>query len=327
MLKTVKLRKEEFILILKTFSLFTKKVNDLNKYKKGYNSKNVIYYNEEALICSESHLKFLNLIEDDYYTDWKQVIVNCNNEETEYKKVQADITGTVAQAVILKGLKKYYKEDEIVSILETYNTEYNFNKKQLHLLPDSYQEVKCFKNCIGYDINGAHNDALVEMFPKAKNYFTKLFNERKVKPNNKKFINYFVGCLVYKYRGAYNWIVQRTTAKLLEGITTVDGTVEYANTDGFIVKNNKYTLNTSTKLGEFKIEMEGNLYTYIDDNYWCIQYIKDGKLVTKGSILNEVRSRINLPEGKVIHYKKVKNEFGIYTAKDVVEEIKGVKEC
>jgi len=339
MLQTYKLKKTEFTKILRTFSIYTEKVTDLNKYKCGYWNKNTIYYNEDHLICTESHLKYLNLLSEEYYTDWKQVVIEIDNTAQE-SYITPDISGSVAKAIIIKNLKKVYSIKAINDILNSYNDAYDYNKKQFHILPDR-MGLTIYKNCTGYDINGAHNDALREMFPKANNYFTKLFNERKEKPNNKKIVNYYVGTLnlhqkddngevVYtEFPGAYNHIVQRTTAKLLKGITEVDGTTLYANTDGFITQNALYELEDSKELGKFKLEMKGDLYTYRDKNYWCIQYINSkGEVELKGNVVNEVRNQINLFEGKVVHYDKVLNEFGQYEAKNITTEIiKGETIC
>ena len=323
MLETKKLRKTEFIRILKTFEVYTEYVKDINPYKTGYWNKNTIYYTEEDLICTESHLKYLDLLEGEDYTDWKQIIIHIDTE-TINKKVQPELTGTLAKAVCIKALRKVYSIDELDKIINSYDTKYDFEKKQFHILPDR-DGLTIYKNCTGYDINGAHNDALVEIFPKAANYFSKLFEERKLKPNNKKIVNYFVGILKYNNEGLYNYIVQRTTAKLIKGIQYVDGTTLYANTDGFITQHPLDELEDSKELGKWKIEVKGDVYVYRDTNYWVIQYINTkGELVTKGNVLNEVRDKINLFEGKVVHYKKIKNEFKQYIPVEITEEtVKG----
>lgn len=326
-LKTVKLKKELFIKILDSFSIYTEKVDDITKYKSGYRDKQTIYYTEDQLICTESHLSYLEML-DGEYTDWKQVIVSIDNEN-QSSKVIADITGSVAKSIVIKNLKRYYTTTAINEILNSYTDEYDYDKKQYHITPTK-AGLTIYKNCIGYDINGAHNDALVEMFPKAKNFFAKLYEERKIKPENKKIVNYYVGTLNARdkdgnyldFPKAYNHIVQRTTHKLLEGMNLVDGITIYANTDGFISQDPICEIPDSKELGKFKLEMKGDFYTYVDKNYWCIQYIdKNGNKVLKGNVMSEVRDKIDLFNGKVVHYDKVKNKFDIYEAKNITQEI------
>lgn len=321
MLKECNISKQDFNMILASFAMYTRYTTDLKPYKHGYSPKNVIYYTEEYLICTESHLSYLGLLEGDY-VDWKQVICRLDNELKKGTVAQGDMCGTHATAIVMKQLRKDYTEDEIKERLGMFEADYDYAQKQYHILNMS-DGLRKYSNCIGYDINGAHNDALRVIFPKSAHYFEKLYEERKVKPNNKKIANYFVGNLKHKgFEKTYNWIVQRTTSSLLKAIDETDGLVIYANTDGFITQNNAKFIDDSKILGEFKIEMQGDLYTYRDKNYWCIQYIDSkGKVVLKGNVMNEVRDKINLFEGKVVHYDKIRNEFKQYEAINITEEI------
>ena len=336
MLRQVTLRTEGFIKILKEFEAYSEKVQSLNAYKAGYRNKKIIYYTEDELVVTEERLHYLGLIKkEEAYTYWKQVVVR-KDEASLNNYVKPEISGLYSLLTVNKNLFKFYKKDEVRKILESYTTEYDYYLKQVHILPDS-TGLKVFKDCKGFDINGAHNDALVEMFPKAKEYFTKLFEERKEKPDNKKIVNYFVGMLNTKdekgeakyFPKAYNWIVQRTTKKLMEGIDEVvdEGTVLYANTDGFIVQGTKKELKDSAKLGEFKKELDGDVYYYRDKNYWVIQYINTkNEVVLKGNVLNSVRDKIDLFKGKVVHYDKILNQFGQMEATNVTVEQLGVLE-
>jgi hypothetical protein len=332
MLKSFELNTTDFIKILDSYFCYTQEVTDLNPYKAGYREKQIIYYTQDALIVCENRLKYLGLMNpDEEYTYWKQVII-VRSEKTTAKYVQPDITGLYSLLTVRKNLYKYYNKGEVNKILSSYNNEYDYNKKQYHII-NLKSGLSVYKNCVGYDINGAHNDALVQMFPKAKDYFIKMFNERHDKPENKKIINYFCGMLNCKdlfgnykyYPAAYNWIVQRTTDNLLKGLakaTGKSGLTIYANTDGFIVQNSDKELEVSNKLGEFKQEMKGDVYSYVDKNYWCIQYIDSkGEKVLKGNVLNSVRDKIDLFKGQIVHYKKFKNQFGITEAKDIEIEI------
>lgn len=332
MLKSFKLRATLFNKILESFDCYTEYHENLFDYLNGYQDKQIIRYNETRLICTESHLNYLNLLEDDEleYTDWLQVVIELDNEATT-ETVQKDVTGLNAWCEVHKNLQRYYKKDEIKDILNSYQTEYDHDLIQQHITP-SERGIKRYDNCIYYDINGAHNYLLTEMFPKAKEYFEKLYNERKIKPRNKKIANYFVGMLnttdkegkFNRYPGAYNHIVQSVTGILNPAVLEVmgkTGTVVYENTDGFIVENPGNYLEASTELGKFKIEAQGTVYTYVDKNYWCLEYTDiKGNRVLKGNVLNSVRDMINLSKGEVVHYDKVRNEYHQFVAVNIIKE-------
>lgn len=341
MLKSYKLRAKEFYRILESFECYTCKVDDLSIYKNGYRDKLVIRYTDIELICTESVLNYLNLLDDSdlMYTEWKQVVVRIDNETT-CNRVQKEVTGLNAYCRVMKALQVDYKKEEIKNILESFDTEYNYDKKQVHMLPKTaLNKIVKIENCTGYDINGAHNYFLTKMFPKAAHYFEELYATRKVHPDNKKIANYFVGFLntadkkgnFNRYPMAYNWIVQNTTDLLNEAMNTAmgtDGIIQYANTDGFIIQNSAGIPNISDNLGDFKVEMQGTLYSYVDKNYWCIQYTNTkGEKVLKGNLLNSLRELVDLEKGIVVHYDKVlkvvNSELKYYEAVNVtVEEIK-----
>lgn len=333
-LKSYSLKKTEFLKLLKTFDCYAVKVENLQKYKCGYIEKNIIYYTEDSLICTESHLNYLHLLDNKQgYTDWKQVIINLDNEADKKEKLKPELTGSIAKGIVVKALLQYYSKEELTDILSSYKDSYDPEYKQYHYNPVD-KGLYIYKNCYAFDINGAHNEALVEMLPAAADYFRRLYTNRKVFKDNKKLVNYFVGTFninrvneegitEYLYfPGAYNHIVQKTTKKLFSGIEETNGTVIYANTDGFITQNPEKLLEASTELGKWKLEAQGDIYVYVDKNYFCIQYINsEGKLIKKGNLLNEVRDKVDLFSGKVVHYEKVLNEYGIFEAKNISTEI------
>lgn len=306
-------------------------------YYKGLSTKKIYTDNQQYIILPEI---LLNGVFDNIKgcTEYKQVLVRLDISVTSITK---DYTGSWCYSQLLKILKKVYKMSEIEEILHSYdNVKYNDGLKQYHynfnqydINPDIIYEIT---NCSKYDINGAHEDALIEMFPKAKDLLLKQEElKQKAKKNGdketvrriKSIFNYCVGFLKRKgYVGAYNYIVQKTTRKLLDAIDYVGGELLYANTDGFLVQNGEYKLNTSQKLGEFKLEHEGSIYLYIDKNYFMFEYESNGKLEQVGSNLQEVRPYIKLSEGKVVHYDRVRIKVGELNNKPVyTQEAKNIK--
>ena len=175
-----------------------------------------------------------------------------------------------------------------------------------------------YEDCYKWDINGAHNAALCEIFPKAAGAIGMMYQERKKNPANKKYINYYCGMLARKnHRKTYNWIVQRTTQILLNGINEAGGILLYANTDGFLVQHPEKIIPHSTKLDEFKLEYQGAVWFYYDKNYQCFQ-TETGEV--KGTILQSVRDKIDLPNGQVVHYDRIKRN-NTYIAENIQTEV------
>lgn len=294
---------ELFDNILLTMKSYIKNVNDIEDYCTGYNNKNNIYYDGKSMILKECLLFYFAKIEDPV-TDWKQCIVR--KTPNQKKPLIKSIDGSRAYLYIMTKLKNYYTAEEIDACLKSHESEYDFEKIQYHYtFIGEMLNIYKHDNCVKYDINGAHQDALIEIFPKAKPFLMKLYNERKINPVNKQYVNYFVGMLCRKgYRKTYNWIVQRTSKMLLDAINYVDGSLVYANTDGFIVQNPKRKLEASTELGKFKLEYEGTAYTYAGENYWCYQIEKDGVKDITGNVLYSVRDKIDLKKNTVVKYDR-----------------------
>ena len=305
LIRTYCVREDIFDKILYDYSSRIEYTDNIWQYAYGYSNKNTIYYNEEYLICREYIVDYYcHNIED--ITSWKQ----CRLRKTTNtdKIIDNDITGTYAWNYIMKLLLKHYTENEIDSILHAHEAEYDEAKKQYHYNYNiDVGALLKIPNCKKYDINGAHCDALLELFPKASTDILYLHKRRKKDPNIKKFFNYFVGELCRKgYRLTYNWIVQRTNALLMQAIELTDGELIYANTDGFIVFEAKHNINTSTNLGEFKAEYEGDVYVYRSKNY--ILYQCGDEL--KGSCRQQVRDKIDLRIGKVAEYDQRRELLG-----------------
>lgn len=275
-------------------------VDSIDPYSGGYNNRSDIYYDgKEYLICLEHILNYYcdNCIPD--CTEWKQCKVRrVENTDTLITKT---IDGARAYYLLMELLHRYYNDEEIEECLHSHEAEKDDNYTQCHINVADEGYIQKYENCFYYDINGAHNDALIEIFPKAEHALTNLYISRHDNPNYKAIVNYGVGMLCKKgYRKTYNWIVQRTTKKLYEAMDYTDGIQIYANTDGFVVSSPKHELQTSSKLGEYKIEYFGDVYLYRDKNYWLLQM---GDIM-KGSCLTSVRKDIDLSKGQVVHYER-----------------------
>jgi len=297
--------------LLSSYSRDVEVVENIQDYFKGYQPKYKIYYdNKEYLIIREHLLAHIaDFTEEEYQSveDWRQVIVRKMPTVNNYA---ASIDGNRAWHYMVKILQKYYPGDKFEKQLSNFEAEYSEENKQVHFLFPASDMLYKFNNCVKYDINAAHHDALIEIFPKAKKDLIKLYNDRKEKPVYKAYVNYFVGSLVnHGHRPTYNWIVQRTTKMLKEAMNEVDGLLIYANTDGFIMQNPKKKLDADKAIGHFKEEYSGTVYVYQDKNYWCYQIPGE----TKGSIRYQVRDILDLSKGIVVHYNvSIKtNESGI----------------
>lgn len=298
-----------FNAILETFSDDVVVEYDLDKYYKGWQPRNRIFFDGwRTILCRECDLAYcVKGMQCD--NNWKQCIVTLN-PSPKSAVVERSIDGTRAWARMMFLLSNFYTKEEISERLNMFQADYKEELKQVHY----YIEIEPFTiykftDCVKYDINGAHNDALCEIFPKAAKLLKKHYNERHEKPINKKEVNYFVGMLKRKgYAKTYNWIVQRTTKILYEcidkcyDVNDARNALIYANTDCCVVCHPVKTIPTSHLLGDFKLEYEGDVYLYKDKNYILMECGNDHT----GNCLYMVRDRISLKDHKVVQYDLVK---------------------
>lgn len=328
-IRSYELSDDIFDKILYDFQKYIKIVPSTNPYIHGYGNKKEIYYDgKEYMIIREYILNYYcNTLE--YCTEWKQCRVR-RVQNTNFK-ISNSLDGETAWEFMLSLLEHWYTWDEIKERLNMFQAEYNKAYKQFHY---TYKlevgELKEFDNGYKYDINGAHTDALMEIFPKASKSILKLYEHRKEHPNNKNLINFFVGMIKRKgFEKTYNWIVQRTTKSLFNAMDITEGHIIYANTDGYVISSPKAQLEASSKLGAFKLEYTGKVYVYKDKNYWIIQTGDE----IKGSCLKSVRKYIDLRIGSLVHYDRKRipianddkgNPVYIITADNIIKE---TKEC
>lgn len=308
-LKAVQVNDEIFNKILYDFEFKVRIKPDLFEYYRGYyEDRDLIYYNgKDELICCEYIVNsYADIITN--CTVWKQVrvqkVLNMKNDAME------STTGSRAKAYITKVLKTVYSNEEIDERLRLFEAEKDPNLIQQHYNYPAPDKIIKLTNTFKFDINGAHTDALCEIFPKAKDKLIRMYEMRKKNPVFKQYPNLYVGMLAQKskemrkagipgkYEKTYNWIVQRTSKILLNAMDTVGGSTIYINTDGFIVQDPVKLLTTSKNLGDFKLEFSGDTYVYSDKNYIIYQTGEE----KKGSCFTAVRNDIDLSKGQVVHY-------------------------
>lgn len=309
MLKRLKLDSETFNSILKKFHAFVDYEDSIGKYfTKGYSNKNRIKAEKDTytFICQADIINYITGREViPYKESWRQIVCIKKNDLQSSDDIKELAWNDNFNKRIEKILHKYYTNAEIEERLNMFQ-EKNHIKPKIEHLPMEYHDGKIhlFKNCVYYDINGAHRDALCEIFPKAKKDFLVV---------DKFDANAYCGDLCNRgHVTTYNWIVRRTKNMILDILAAAGGKVIYVNTDGaFIVDGNE--LPTSSKIGDFKNGMlTDELLAFrfkdgVNSSYIIYQYInKDGKKELKGTPPNEVRNHIDLANGTVVAYKTKK---------------------
>lgn len=321
MLRRVKIDLKTYNAIIDNYKHFIV-YEDINKYlASGYRNKELIKVdtNTSTLICKASIIEYLCDIKF-AANDWMQIVCKLDDSIDETKEKYIPY-GKDAYKKLMKSLMKFYTDDEIRNIMLEHSLEKG--KTALHkLLPEDYLDgyIYKFTDCVYYDINGAHRDALIEMFPKAKKAILKL---------DKSYINIAVGELCNEgYRGVYNWIVDRTRDYIDEIIYMAGGEPIYINTDGVIIHHPDNYLQTSNEIGEFKSEMTGDtVYAYYcksDDKttaYTIYQYVDSkGKMTLKGNARYLLRRNMDLSKGIVNKGKMYKDDTNTWRVRDYRQE-------
>lgn len=295
-------------------------IANIEDYQYGYSDKKKVIYNgNDKLICREMY------VDPTAKTAlWKQIIVMKDNslDSEDYHK---EMMGSTAWHRMLKILHKYYTEEELLEIFANNTHE---KCKPMHFNPTKLDDaVYKHTNCYKYDINSAYASAYINLFPKAYDDIMALYLGRHENPDNKKILNFFNGMLKRKgFARTYYWVVNRTNEIMTKALDEIGGKKLYVNTDGFIVKNPAKLIKHSTELGEFKLEHSGDVYIYVDKNYFIIQAGQE----LKGNCMCMVRDKFDLPNGKVVHYNKVRkvikdatvndSEITILVADNIIED-------
>lgn len=337
--------------IINTFpSLLVPTERDIiNTYSYGTGedlNKNNIYFTDEFMIIQEYKFEFIyeKLYHKKYFdkcTSWKQIRLRLNDTiDKPFKKNSGWFCYSYVRQNILR---KEYTDEEIDDILNSHQKQKDESLKQFHYTMNINNNVYKIKNCYKYDITKAHASEIIKLFPKCKDRILSLLKkaaEAKKRGDIEKateykdYINYFVGFLAYKtkeqkdnnelgkYELTYNYIVQNITTKLFNAMNITGGMLVYSNTDSFCVQNPDNILPESTKIGEFKLEYQGDVYFYQDKNYFIYEFGKD----KVGSCRKKVRDQIDLKNGKIVHYditgtKYIKEIINVCTEKVNVVEL------
>ena len=295
-------------------------IANIEDYQYGYSSKKKIIYNgKDELICREMYVDV-----KPKEATYRQIIVKKDDslDSNDYHK---EMMGSTAWNRMLKILHKYYTQDELLEIFA--NNQHEQCKPMHHNPSRMGNVVNRYTNCYKYDINSAYASAYINLFPKAHDDIMALYLGRHENPDNKKILNFFNGMLKRKgFAGTYYWVVNRTNEIMTKALNEIGGSKLYINTDGFIVKNPAKLIKHSTELGEFKLEHSGDVYIYVDKNYFIIQAGQE----LKGNCMCMVRDKFDLPNGKVVHYNKVRkvikdatvndSEVSILVADNIIED-------
>lgn len=307
LLKCFEVSQEIFQNILNIMNDYVEDVNSLEKLRYGYTPRKKIYKYGKMICIPAMVLNQIlgyKVLTDIPYM-WYQVCVTVGGSN-ELNKVHSIISGTQAKRIFTNKMLSVLSKEEFENRLTSYHVEYNEKLAQQHSQAFRMNKILHFPNCYYYDINCAHGDALLEIFPEGKDIIMDMYKHRKDNDGrNKQIFNFFVGMLAHDgiHRGTYNYIVQRTTKKLLAFYDKVGGDKVYVNTDGIILANCKHPVPSSDKIGEFKMK-RGDVYVYRCAKYEIFQiYYSDGTNEVKGHLPNILKPKIDLKNGKVVKYK------------------------
>ena len=310
MLNIIELREDIFNAILVDYESRIVVVNKEefgNISNRGYNlnKKKIIYNGTNMLICQSyiltSRAFYIN-------EEWKQIVCVKNKSLTSewcvgvrgneaYSKMKSVLMGSnISEQKWGEILKDGDKVKKASALIRWPNCE----KKEI---------IVKFSNVKYYDINSAYPSELCKYFPWAADRLEKMYEERKIKPENKKIFNYFVGMLAHKgYWGLWNKVIAGTREKLEQGIDEAGGYLIYCNTDGFMVQDGN-DIKCGNKLGEWKLSYEGDIYIYYSEHGVTIQY---GNEFT-GKMPIELRKDCDFSKGKVVQYEREYDaELGTY---------------
>lgn len=330
LLKTYNINEEIYYKIVKDLQARIEVVDDIHNYFYGYFGKK---HKQDIVMGERNGTKYLIMLErilalyiDIEAVEWKQVRVALNTDRDHQIVYEKEITPIQCWNELMKVIRTHYKD--IDAQLNKFQAEYQSELKQVNIVYNNRfnNTIYEFENCYYYDINGAHCDALCEIFPLCKKQFLSMYDKRKLPGGEKykKIFNYTVGMLVNRdHRKTYNWIVQRTTKLLRAAMDYCGGEVIYARTDGFIVYNPDNLLEHSKELGNYKLEYSGKVYFYRCKNYFIYQ-IGD---TLKGSCRANARDKIDLANNKVVSYDIKRDYFTLNNGKKTfTEEVTNIKQ-
>lgn len=277
--------------------------NDIYFLLPGYLINAIFGYNDNSINK--------NLIGSYYY------ILRYNNNNGDDKKLSTDINGHDAFMKFMNILKincnySDFEIDQIINnfgVLEEQKPLHEGKIYELKFLMQVQNKVVKIDNCNYYDLNKAYASCLMKFFPRAAKKIESGYqtNDLEKKALWKKTINFAVGFFQRnKFKPLRNAIVKYINDEVSKAINYCDGDLIYLNTDGFIIKNAKNKLETSSEIGAFKKEK-------IDDN--TIYFIKNTNSRTKYSLF-EYYENGNKKQTIIGGFRKTKDLYEKTTLKD-----------
>lgn len=318
LLKQIKISRKVYVDIVSKWHNIIKWVDQKdNLYEHWKQDKRYIYAKEEKAIVVSWAL--LPQVLDD---GGKSVICVVNQDQVE--DIISDFTPLYCKQLVSKQLhKKGLKDNAIEDRLNQFQVEEDKKLKQQHKIEATENVITKWENCYYYDINKAHMDALIEIFPELKDWFINVAKKSKTDKRFKSIANYYVGLLGKedgKFRKTYNWIVDRTSRillKLVSELSVFSSEVIYANTDGFVISNPIATPASSSEIGKFKLETdEHTFYTYRHKSGNCKYFVMQYGDTIKGNLPLALRDKIDLRKSIVVDYVRHK-EDGYYVYDNV----------
>lgn len=295
--------------------------------------------------CKDRYPAIYNKTKDGSY-DYCMV-ANGQTTTEEAKDATKEVTGITGYQAMLWGRKliqNAYSKEEVEAIIQEFGLP-SRPEPFRHRSIENNCLVQEWSNCIYQDIHKAHNSELIKIFPRCSKHwknkareasYFKSIGELSKAAACKNYPNYLVGYFNHKQKGSddfdtwlygldthtiYNRIVKDVYDKINDQynlLTNFDSTLVYAQTDGLIISNPIWSnVKNSKELGEFGVETidDGKVWTYHQDStkeasgYTIYQFFTDGKKKVVGDLPNQFKDEIDLSVGRVVKFKKFKDEF------------------
>lgn len=341
-LKEIGLSSNAFDELLRKWPSRRRDTDNIELYMRGYKDKGLFYHgflgNAEYYVCTSVALVgFIDINKITSKTYYQYVVRRLDARDdtsVDDARIECEVNGWQAWQWLMRTIRAYYSEAEIDAARKEHwvdeaDREQN---KQIHYYSSAFDCIDTLRgkviqihNCQAYDIHSAYASRLAQIFPKAAHEIQRMYTMRKEHPEYKQYFNYAVGfmrskCMdgkiFDKWHGVNNWIVSRITMQMRDAIEKCDGTLVYANTDGFVVADAARKLDTSDKMGDFGLEHEGDVWYYRHCGNTTYRLYLIGNKYKGQAIPINARENIDLPRGIVIDARVVR-ECNVNTYHDI----------